>query len=66
MPSIETMKTYVGMANAVPDSRTPRRFIAARKTTARTANRTSWPRTAGNALAAYCEAEAIDTATVRT
>ena len=28
MPTITIMKPYVGMANAVPDSRRPRRLIA--------------------------------------
>jgi hypothetical protein len=54
------------MANAVPDSRTPRRFIAVRNTTARTAIKTSCPRVAGSTVAMYCEAEEIDTATVST
>ena len=40
--------------------------MAVRKTTAMTPSSTSCPRAAGTALATYCEAEAIDTATVRT
>ncbi len=38
--SIAPMKRYVGAAKALPDSRTPRRFIAARIATNPTARRT--------------------------
>ena len=54
------------MANQNPDSRTPRRFIAVRSTTATTATAASCPRMAGTIEAAYCAADEIDTATVRT
>ena len=54
------------MANQKPDSRTPRRFIAVSSTTAATATAASCPRMAGTMEAAYCEAEEMDTATVRT
>ena len=54
------------MANQKPDSRTPRRFIAVRSTTAATATGASCPRIAGTIEAAYCEADEIETATVRT
>ncbi len=37
MPRIMIMKPYVGIANAAPDSRTPRRFIEASTTIAMTA-----------------------------
>ncbi len=66
MPRIVTMKTYVGSANAVPDSRTPRRFIVVRNSTAITAAAAWWPSRAGIAEAAYCAADEIDTATVST
>ena len=42
------------MANAAPDSRTPRRFIAVRAATIPTAKRASRPRTNPNADAAFC------------
>ena len=60
------MKAYVGTANAVPDSRTPRRFAAISSSAATTATTTSWPWNASIVEAAYCAADEIDTATVRT
>ena len=56
----------MGIANAAPDSRTPRRFIAVSTATAATPARASWPFSSGIAVAAYCAAELIDTATVST
>ncbi len=60
------MNPYVGTANAVPDSRTPRRLAAIRSRTAATATVTSWPSRAPIVEAAYCAAEEMDTATVST
>jgi hypothetical protein len=50
----------------LPDSRTPRRFIAVSSTTSATATTASWPRMNGSAAAAFWTPEEIDTATVRT
>ena len=66
MARIDTMKMYVGIANAVPDSFTPRRFIVMRNRTAMIAIVASWPWSGSMAAAAYCAADEIDTATVRT
>ena len=63
---MESMNTYVGIANSVPDSRTPRRFMVVSTTTTTTANSVSWPRRAGMADAAYCDPDETDTATVST
>ena len=60
------MKMYVGMAKAVPDSRTPRMFIVVRMITTMTANVASCPRSAGMADAAYWVPDDTDTATVST
>ena len=60
------MKPYVGIAKNAPDSRTPRRFSAARITTNVTATGASCCATQGMADAAFCTPEEIDTATVRT
>ena len=54
------------MANAVPDSRTPRRFIAVSATMMTTAARASCPRMKVKAEAAFCTPEDTETATVRT
>jgi hypothetical protein len=54
------------MANALPDSRTPRRFTATRKRMAPTAIMTSCPRSDGSRLEEYCVADEIETATVST
>ena len=40
MPTMTIMNPYVGMANAVPDSRMPRRFSAVSTATAATATPT--------------------------
>src|SRR4051794_10113807 len=66
IPRMAIMKAYVGTANAVPDSRTPRRFADMSSTTATTAMVTSWPWNASMVDAAYCEADEIETATVST
>ena len=63
---IEPMKMYTGMANARPDSRTPRRLSSASSVTMATATTTSLPRTPGTIAARYCEPEEIETATVST
>ena len=60
------MKMYVGIANAVPDSLTPRRFIVIRKSVATIASSASCPCSGLIAAAAYCAADEIDTATVST
>ena len=60
------MKPYVGTAKKAPDSRTPRRFIAARTTTSATATGASCCEIHGIAEAAFWTPEEIDTATVRT
>ena len=54
------------MANAVPDSRMPRRFIDIRIRIAATANHTLCWATNGTADPMFDIAEAIDTATVST
>ena len=60
------MNPYVGIAKNVPDSRTPRRFIAIRATTSRLATVASWPLSDGIAAAAYCAPDEMVTATVST
>ena len=61
------MKTYVGMAKAVPDSRTPRRFIAISTMTSDDRDRRLVAVAAkASAEAAFCDADEIDTATVST
>ena len=54
------------MAKAVPDSRTPRRFIAVSAATIATASTASFPRTKSKALAAFWTPADTETATVRT
>ena len=54
------------MANAVPDSRIPRRFMDARSKIAITANNTLWVSMNGTADPMFDIADDIDTATVRT
>jgi hypothetical protein len=56
----------VGIANAVPDSRIPRRFAAVSSTMATTAKRTLCSAMNGTAEPMLDIAEAIDTATVST
>jgi len=57
-------KQYVGMAKAVPDSRTPRRFSSAIAATTRTAISVTCDSSAGNAEARLATPEETDTATV--
>ena len=54
------------MANAVPDSLTPRRLIAISSTTRPTATQTLWSSIASTADAAFWTPDEIDTATVST
>ncbi|SLJ82847.1 Uncharacterised protein [Mycobacteroides abscessus subsp. abscessus] len=56
----------MGIANAVPDSRTPRRFTAVSNAMATTANSTLWVATNGMAEPMLEAAEEIETATVST
>ena len=58
-------KQYVGMAKAVPDSRTPRRFSRAMTATTITAMRARCPSRAGKAEARLATPEDTETATVR-
>ena len=58
------MKQYVGIANAVPDSRTPRRFISAMTTTTTTAMSVTWAPRTGKAEARLATPAETDTATV--
>ena len=61
------MKMYVGIAKAVPDSLTPRRFIVIRNDGRDDRQQSPRGPAAGRcAAAAYCAADEIDTATVRT
>ncbi len=60
------MNAYVGIANAVPDSRIPRRLADARSRIAATAKKTLWSLTNGTADPMLLIADAIDTATVST
>ena len=66
IPTMPRMNAYTGTAKALPDSRTPRRFIAVRKMTRPMATWTSWPRNDGIAVAAFCTPDETETATVRT
>lgn len=59
-------KTYVGIANSVPDSRTPRRFISVSSTITATAQSTLCSTTKGTAEPRFSMPEAMETATVRT
>ena len=54
------------MANAVPDSLTPRRLIAISRTTSPDATQALCPSMASIAEAAFCTPDEIDTATVST
>lgn len=60
------MNAYVGKANAVPDSRMPRRLAAATNTTVPTANTTLWSAMNGIAEPMLAIPAEIETATVRT
>jgi hypothetical protein len=66
MPSTPTTNRYVGSANARPDSRTPRRFAAVRKTTNPTAIGTRPEFRAGAAEMMLSTPADTETATVRT
>ena len=66
MPRIATMKAYVGIAKNDPDSRMPRRLMAARTITMSVAKVASCPLRGRIAAAAYCAPDEMDTATVRT
>ncbi len=65
IPRMPNTNAYTGMANSVPDSRTPRRFTAASTAMASTANSTLWSLTNGTAEPMLAAAEEIETATVR-
>jgi len=54
----------VGIANAVPDSRTPRRFISAITATTITAMSVTWESRAGKAEARLATPAETETATV--
>ena len=56
----------MGIAKNAPDSRTPRRFIAASTSTSTQATVASWPDIDGIAEAAFWTPEDTDTATVST
>ena len=58
------MKQYVGIANPVPDSRTPRRFRMAIAATVSAAMSVTCELSAGNAEARLATPEDTDTATV--
>ena len=60
------MNAYVGMANATPASRMPRRFIAASTATTVTATPTGWSRANGQAEPMFATPDETDTATVST
>ncbi len=65
IPRIPATNAYTGIASSVPLSRTPRRFIAASSTMARTANSTLCSATNGTADPMFAVADEMDTATVR-
>ncbi len=60
------MKAYVGMANAVPDSRIPRRFSTMMTSTIPTDSATSCPCRDCTAEVMFATPELTDTATVST
>jgi hypothetical protein len=60
------MKAYVGIANAVPASRMPRRLIAVRTMTTKTATATLCWCANGQAEPRFSTPEETDTATVST
>ena len=66
MEKIATMNPYVGMAKAIPLSRTPRKFIKVTTKIKTTDVKTKWRLTDGAVEAMFCVAEAIETATVIT
>jgi hypothetical protein len=59
------MNRYVGAANALPDSRTPRRFMSVSITTRATLSSTVHGTSAGKADVKLATPEVTDTATVR-
>jgi hypothetical protein len=63
---IPNMNAYVGIANAVPDSRTPRRFIRVSTTTSTTARATLCGASAVTAEVRFATPAETDTATVST
>ena len=64
MPMMARMNRYTGSAKALPDSLTPRRFMAVMKAMTTTATITSLPRTKSSTVAAFCTPELTETATV--
>src|SRR5262249_47262660 len=64
--STEIMNAYVGIGKAVPASRIPRRFNAARTATSVSATPTGWSRANGQAAPMFATPEETDTATVST
>lgn len=66
MIRMPAMKPYVGMANALPDSRTPRRFSAVSTATITTEASTLWLATHGIAEPMFATPDEVDTATVST
>ena len=64
--STPTVNAYVGMANAVPDSRTPRRLAAASSATRTSASQTRTGLRSGNAEITLSTPAETDTATVST
>ncbi len=59
------MNAYVGKANEIPDSFTPRRFTSVRSTTRPTLNSTTHGASPGKAETRLATPEVTDTATVR-
>jgi hypothetical protein len=59
-------KPYVGMANARPDSFTPRRFMTLRTTTNPIERPTAWGASDGTALVMAATPATTETATVST
>ncbi|CAB4911926.1 unannotated protein [freshwater metagenome] len=66
MTRMPATNRYVGTAKLLPDSRSPRRFAAARNATRPTASSTRCSASAGNAEMMLSVPEATDTATVIT
>ena len=64
--STPTVNAYVGTANAVPDSRTPRRLAAASSATRTSASQTRTGLRSGNAEITLSTPAETDTATVST
>jgi hypothetical protein len=66
MPIITIMNPYVGIANAAPDSRMPRRFIELNTKIAITAMATLCSATQGTTEPRFATPDAVETATVST